>query len=54
MEVVALDGMCAKGGKTGNASLLGFEIGKMRIIRELDGDPCCGQRLQRLLGVFIT
>ena len=29
---VPLDGMCARGGKAGNAVLLGFETGKMRTI----------------------
>ena len=51
---MALDEMSAKGGKAGNAILLGFEIGKMRIISELDSDHCCEQRLQRLSGVFTT
>ena len=50
---VALDGMCAKGGKVGKASLLGFEI-QDEPISELDSDYCCGQRLQRLSGVFTT
>ena len=29
---VGLDGMCTRGGKAGNAMLLGFEIGKIRTI----------------------